>query len=185
MDLPRSQEPAAGDAGTPARAAEVRLRPYGDGDLDLLRRVLGEPDMTVYLGGPESPQAIEARHRRYASADPETNGLFVIVSGPVPEPVGWVGFWQAQWHDDPVWECGWNVVPESQGRGVATAAASQMIAAVRERRRHRYLLAFPNVDNAASNALCRTLGFELLGDEEFEFPKGHLMRCNAWRLDLR
>jgi hypothetical protein len=26
--------------------------------------------------------------------------------------------------------------------------------------------------------------FELMGDDEFEYPKGHFMRCNDWRLDL-
>jgi len=166
------------------RVEEVALRPYGEGDLWLLRRVLGEPDMTRYLGGSESPAAIEARHHRYVTADPESNGLFVIVSGPEAEAVGWVGFWESEWRGELVWECGWNVVPEMQGRGVATAAAARMIAAVRDRRRHRYLHAFPNVANAASNALCRTLGFELIGAEEVEFPKGHFMRCNDWRFDL-
>jgi hypothetical protein len=46
-------------------------------------------------------------------------------------------------------------------------------------------LAFPNVDNAPSNAICRKLGFELLGAFEFEFPKGQRLTCNDWRLDLR
>jgi len=45
--------------------------------------------------------------------------------------------------------------------------------------------AFPNVDNAPSNAICRKLGFELLKACEFEFPKGHFMTCHDWRLDLR
>jgi hypothetical protein len=30
-----------------------------------------------------------------------------------------------------------------------------------------------------------TLGFELVEACEFEFPKGHFMTCNDWRLDLR
>jgi hypothetical protein len=29
------------------------------------------------------------------------------------------------------------------------------------------------------------VGFELLGDLEFEYPKGSFMRCNDWRYDLR
>jgi RimJ/RimL family protein N-acetyltransferase len=45
--------------------------------------------------------------------------------------------------------------------------------------------AFPNVDNAPSNAICRKLGFEPLETCQFEFPKGHFMSCNDWRLDLR
>jgi RimJ/RimL family protein N-acetyltransferase len=48
------------------------------------------------------------------------------------------------------------------------------------------MYAFPSVENVASNALCRKLGFTLLGDAEFEYPAGSgiSMRCNDWRLDL-
>jgi hypothetical protein len=45
--------------------------------------------------------------------------------------------------------------------------------------------AFPNVDNAPSNAICSKLGFELLEACEFEFPKGRFMTCHDWRLYLR
>ena len=45
--------------------------------------------------------------------------------------------------------------------------------------------AFPNVENAPSNAICRKLGFTLLGAQEFEYPKGHFMLCNDRQLDLR
>jgi RimJ/RimL family protein N-acetyltransferase len=38
--------------------------------------------------------------------------------------------------------------------------------------------------NEASNAICRKLGFELLGEEDFEYPPGNPIRCNDWRLDL-
>ena len=57
--------------------------------------------------------------------------------------------------------------------------------AARHDGRHRFVHAFPAVDNAASNAICRKLGFELLGATEFEYPPGRPMVCNDWRLDLR
>jgi RimJ/RimL family protein N-acetyltransferase len=44
--------------------------------------------------------------------------------------------------------------------------------------------AFPSVENAASNAICRKAGFSLLREHDFEYPKGHPMRCNDWRFDL-
>jgi hypothetical protein len=44
--------------------------------------------------------------------------------------------------------------------------------------------AFPSVDNGPSNAICKKLGFILLGEEDFEYPKGSFMRSNDWRLDL-
>jgi RimJ/RimL family protein N-acetyltransferase len=40
------------------------------------------------------------------------------------------------------------------------------------------------VENLASNAICRKLGFTLVEEAEFEYPPGNFMRCNDWRLDL-
>ena len=34
------------------------------------------------------------------------------------------------------------------------------------------------------DAICRKLGFTLLGPVDFEYPPGHPMRCNDWRLEL-
>jgi len=65
------------------------------------------------------------------------------------------------------------------------AATAQAIELAKGDDLHRFMHAFPNVDNAPSNAICRKLGFELLEACEFEFPKGHFMTCNDWRLDLR
>ena len=77
------------------------------------------------------------------------------------------------------------VVPEFQGRGIAVAATAQAIELAKREDEHRSMHAFPNVDNAPSNAICRKLGFELLEACEFEYPKGRLMPCNDWRRDLR
>jgi RimJ/RimL family protein N-acetyltransferase len=54
----------------------------------------------------------------------------------------------------------------------------------RSRGLHRFMHAFPSIHNAASNAVCRNLGFVLQQESDFEFPPGHWMRCNDWRLDL-
>jgi RimJ/RimL family protein N-acetyltransferase len=65
------------------------------------------------------------------------------------------------------------VVPEFQGRGIAVAATARAIELAKREDKHRFIHAFPNVDNAPSNAICRKLGFELLGAYELEFPKGY------------
>ena len=44
--------------------------------------------------------------------------------------------------------------------------------------------AYPNVTNRPSNGLCRRLGFVLEGEQDFEYPKGHPIRANAWRYAL-
>jgi RimJ/RimL family protein N-acetyltransferase len=83
-----------------------------------------------------------------------------------------------------VYESGWNVLPEFQGQGVATAAVRAVLAAARADGRHRWLHAFPSVANAGSNAVCSKTGFALLGETDFEYPPGRFIRSNDWRYDL-
>src|SRR5512140_2739557 len=109
--------------------------------------------------------------------------MFKIVDVASGAGVCSVGFWTKERGDEQIYEVGWMVVPECQGRGIAVAATAQAIELARSVDKHGFMHAFPNVDNAASNAICRKLGFELLEAREFEFPKGHFMTCNDWRLD--
>lgn len=73
--------------------------------------------------------------------------------GPEATPVGNIKFWDGEWHEEPVYEMGWGILPEYQGKGLA-------------------------------NAVCRKAGFTLIEAVDSEYPKGHWMRCNDWRLDL-
>jgi len=158
----------------------MRLERWTPDDLPLMRRLLGDPAMTEHLGGPESEQKLADRLERYVEREPT---MFKIVED--GEPLGSVGFWDREWRGEDVFEIGWSVLPEHQGRGVASRGTAMALDLAAAMRRRRWLHAFPSVDNAASNALCRTLGFELLGPEEFEYPKGSFMTCNDWRYDLR
>jgi RimJ/RimL family protein N-acetyltransferase len=164
--------------------ATVTLEPWGSGDLPLLERLMGDPRMTDHLGGPESQEKLRERQGRYERLK-GGDRMFKIVDGVSGTGVGSVGFWTKEWSGEQVYEAGWMVVPELQGRGIALAATAQAIEFAKRDDKHRFMHAFPNVDNAPSNAICRTLGFELLEAKEFEFPKGHFMTCNDWRLDLR
>ena len=74
--------------------------------------------MTEHLGGPETPERLAQRHARYAMPD---SRQFRIVDQ-ADRSVGYVGYWERSWRDDDVWEVGWAVLPEFQGRGYATAA---------------------------------------------------------------
>ena len=179
MNAPPPGTPAGQGAFDPE--ARVSLRPWRPDDLPLLERLLGDPVMTRHLGGPETPLQLRARHQRYL--DDRSSGLFAVVLGALP--VGWVGYWERSWQDEQVWECGWSVLPEHQGRHVATAATALLVARARADGRHRYLHAFPAVANGPSNGVCRSVGFTLLGECDVEYPPGHHLRCNDWRLDLR
>jgi RimJ/RimL family protein N-acetyltransferase len=165
-------------------SAAVTLQPWGRGDLPLLARLMGDPRMTVHLGGPESPGKLRERQARYERLE-DGDRMLKIIDLASGDSVGSVGFWTKEWHDEQVYEVGWMVVPEFQGRGVALTATAQAIELARRDDKHRFMHAFPSVENPPSNAICKKLGFELVEACEFEFPKGHLMTCNDWRLDLR
>jgi RimJ/RimL family protein N-acetyltransferase len=164
---------------------EVNIRPWSDGDLPLLERLMGDPAMTKHLGGPETTEKIRERHGRYCrSSGPDDGRMFVIVVGPDEAAAGSIGYWERVWHGQHVWETGWSVLPEYQGQGVATRAVAAAAERARAERRHRFIHAFPSVDNSPSNAICRKAGFTLQEEVNFEYPPGNVMRCNDWRLDL-
>jgi RimJ/RimL family protein N-acetyltransferase len=163
----------------------VRLEPWGEGDLPLLEKLLGDSEMTVHLGGPESAEKLAERQVKYQRLpDSGAGRMFKIVDDETGEAVGSVGYWDKTWREQEVYETGWSVLPAFQGRGIASEATAQAIARARSDGKHRYLHAFPSVDNAASNAICRKLGFTLIEECEFEYPPGSFMQCNDWRLDL-
>lgn len=166
-------------------APAVELAPWSDDDLPLLVR-LNAPEMTEHLGGPETTAQVEARHRRYlAAASSDTVHVYKVVLLPEGAPVGGVNFWEREWRGETVYEMGWGVLPEFQGRGIASSAVDRAIALARADGRCDQLHAFPSIHNAPSNGICRRLGFELLGEVDFEYPKGSWMRCNDWRIRLR
>jgi RimJ/RimL family protein N-acetyltransferase len=168
-----------------AEGAGVRLEPWAQDDLPLVRRVMGDPAMTEHLGGPETEEKLLERQARYERLGEAGSGrMFKILDEATDEPAGSVGYWEKDWRGGTVYETGWSVLSEFQGRGIAVAATRLVIDAARAERKHRYLHAFPSVENAASNAICHKLGFELLEARDFEYPPGHWMRCNDWRLDL-
>src|SRR4029453_15640581 len=115
--------------------------------------------MTRYLGGPESDEKVLDRHRRYIERD----GMFRIVLLPEREVVGSTGYWEKTWQGADVYETGWGVLPEYQGRGIAAAGVRPVAARAAAQGSRRYLHAYPSIENRPSNAVCRKVGFELLG----------------------
>lgn len=159
----------------------IELQPWSEGDLPLLERFLGDPEMMKHLGGPQSPEQILATHRRYLEG---TASMFKIVMPPAPDVVGSIGYWEKNWRGEPIYETGWSVFPAYQGRGLALQAAAALVVRARQEGKRSSLHAFPSVDNPPSNAICKKLGFTLIGACAFEYPAGSFMRCNDWCLDL-
>jgi RimJ/RimL family protein N-acetyltransferase len=163
---------------------ELLLQPWSEQDLPLLEALMTDPQVMAHLGGPDSLEKIAGRHQRYLNL-PETDHMFKIIRGPGFAAVGSIGYWKTDWHDQDVFETGWFVLPAWQGQGIATGAGRLVIERARRERRYQSLHAFPAVANPASNAICRKLGFELVEQAcQVEYPIGHFMAANNWRLDL-
>ncbi|MEU9749301.1 GNAT family N-acetyltransferase [Streptomyces niveus] len=168
------------------KAPQVRLEPWSAADLGLLH-ASNAPELMTHLGGPETGEQVLARHLRYVTLSADRTGkgrMFRIVLLPDGDAVGNTGFWESTWQGQDVYETGWSVLGAFQGRGLAVTATKAVVERARAERKHRWLMAYPSVDNGASNAVCRKVGFELVGEADFEYPVGHTMRCNEWRLDL-
>lgn len=167
---------------------QVSIRPYAEGDMWLLGKTLGDPGQMVHLNGPESPERIQKRHKLFISmsAEPRAGCQYTILVGPGKTPAGNVGYWESEWKGQKAWELGWFVLPEHQGRGVATSATRQVVDRLTKLNGPRAAIAFPSVDNHASNALCKRLRFRLKEDISSEYPpgSGRQLHVNVWWLDL-
>lgn len=160
----------------------LSLAPWQNSDLALLRQQNTEA-MTEHLGGPESEQKIVLRHHRYL-AYWQNGGAWPFRLEFDERPVGSITFWETERNDEPVFEAGWAILPEFQGRGFATGGMRLVIEHARGLGSRRYIHASPGISNLASNGVCRSAGFELLGQEEIEYPVGSMMAVSTWRFDL-
>ena len=159
---------------------EVRLRDVREDDVDVYVRMRCDPVMMAELGGPLPAEGMTDKVRRDVATVAAGEGLvcMVEVDGQV---AGSVVLWTND-QDPPVSETGWMVLPEWQGQGIGKEAMRQLLARARAEGRWGTIYASPGVTNAASNAMCRSLGFTLQGQEEVDFA-GRILAVNIWRLD--
>jgi len=163
----------------------IVLESWSSADMELLR-LINAPKMMEHLGGPETEEQLQARHKRYLELEGRASGrMFRIVLLPGRATVGSIGYWDSEWNEERIYEIGWSVLPAYQGRGIASAAVAQALVQASRENKHGYMHAFPAIDNPASNAVCRKLQFELLSVCEFEYPPGNKMQCHDWRLELQ
>jgi RimJ/RimL family protein N-acetyltransferase len=158
----------------------VELQAYTDADLALTEALETDPEVMRELGGPIERNKLPGIHRRRL-ADPWWFKIVVETDGPA---VGTIGVWETRHGGEMLHETGWMVLPAHQGRGIASAALTLLIARVRAEPRFPSIHAFPPVTNAPSNALCRKSGFTCLGQTDFVYS-GRTLRCNHWALETR
>lgn len=161
----------------------LTLRRWSAEDHDLLR-IANTEEMTAHLNGVETEQQLIERNERYLRLWGEGKARMFVIEDSAHRALGSIGFWQAEWRGGAALEAGWFVIPEAQGRGVASRALGLLIGDAREHRGDRRLLvAFPSVTNPGSNGVCRRNGFTLEGTFTEEFRGAELV-MNEWVLDL-
>ena len=162
----------------------VSLQPWTVVDLPVLERS-NTTRMTTFLGGPESREQLVKRQAKFLRLWDEGEArMFTIRADSEEEPVGSVCYWKTKWANADVYEAGWSVATRYQGRGFASRALKDCLRHAAALGDRQEVVAFPRVDNAASNSLCKSVGFAFRGEEDFEYPKGNPIRVNAWSFDL-
>jgi RimJ/RimL family protein N-acetyltransferase len=165
----------------------VRLRNVELGDLGAYVRMRCDPAMTAELGGPLPREGMEEKVQQDAGeAAADTQWIKMIVPDETnPDVVaGSVVLWSHDEDGQRISEIGWMVLPEFQGRGIGKQAVRMLLEQARADGRWGLVHAFPGVTNAASNGICRSLGFTLAEEREVTFSN-RVLRTNHWVIDPR
>ena len=158
------------------------LAPVTEDDLWLTVALETDPRVMAELGGAWSVEEATATHARRLQHGSEHGGLWLkIVPDPETGPVGSLVLWDSEWEGEPLSEAGWMVLPEHQGRGYASAGVRLLVERARAEGRWGDIHAFPGASNRPSNAICRKLGFELVGEGDGDYAGRHF-RVNHWVL---
>lgn len=162
----------------------MRLRDVSAADVDSYIRMRCDAAMTADLGGPQRAEDMPDKVRRdVAEVLADKSWVLMIVDEEDPNVVaGTVTLWFQSQNGPPYAEIGWMVLPEFQGRGLAKAAVKEVLCRAAVDGRWGTIHAYPGVGNAASNALCRSLGFNLVGQEDLVYTDPSL-RVNHWITD--
>jgi RimJ/RimL family protein N-acetyltransferase len=161
----------------------MELRPLTREDLPLYERIYTDPRMWAELGGVLEQDMTENLERAVASVEADRHWVLVIVTDD-GIAVGTVSLWDHEWEGEAIDEIGWMVLPEYQGRGLASAGVTEALRRADAAARWRVLHAFPATTNTPSNALCRKHGFALRGPIDYYYTYGErTLRVNHWVRD--
>jgi RimJ/RimL family protein N-acetyltransferase len=162
----------------------VLLRDVLPEDLDAYVRMRCDPAMMAELGGPQPAERMPAQLRRDLETVRDGSAWVKMIvageeagDGAQGQVAGVVTLYS---HED-IAEIGWMVLPAFQGRGLAGRAVRAVLGQAGEDGRWGPIHAFPATTNTASNALCRSAGFTLLGEEDVEFA-GQVFRTCHWMI---
>ena len=132
---------------------QITLAPWRADDLAVLRRA-NTAELTRFLGGPESDEALAQRHAEYLDGE----SMFRVVGDGVT--LGYAGWWEQEHEGAPAYEVGCVIETAWQGRGVASAVLTEVVRRAVASGDGRPIIGYAHVGNEASHALCRRVGFE-------------------------
>lgn len=156
----------------------MELRPLTRRDQRLYERIYTDPRMWAELGGVLEQDMAAKLERDVASVEADRHWVLVIITDD-GSPAGTVSLWDHDWEGQTIDEIGWMVLPEHQGRGLASAAVAEALTRADEAARWRILHAFPATSNGPSNALCRKHGFILRAPIEYTY-RDRVLHVNHW-----
>lgn len=161
----------------------MELRDISMDDLPLWEKLQCDPVMMAELGGPRAKEDMPKVLQNTLDYIETGRGWSykIVVDG---VGVGSVAVWESDWDGQPINEIGWMVLPDYQGRGLATQAVREVLDKARTTGRWDVIHAFPGVTNAASNAICRKAGFRQLEECDIDFAD-RILRCNHWMIDVK
>lgn len=163
----------------------MKLEHISMDDLPLWEAIECDPIMMEHLGGPAKKEDMPDRLRR--SIESVKNGTAwiykIIPNEDSEEAAGTISLWETEHDGKPTNEIGWMILPPFQKQGLGTRALGEILDRARASGRWGVVHAYPARSNAASNGLCKKLGFTLQGPREFEY-RGTTLHCNDWWIDL-
>jgi len=160
-----------------ANSDDFILRPAHEGDLPALTGIYNAAVTGTAFTSHVAPLAVEDRLAWWqAHQDPRYPILVADTDG---ELLGYASL--SQWYDVPLYahtsESSLYLAPHTQGRGLGTTLMRALLAEAK-RLGHHVVLARIWSDNAASIAMCRKCGYEVLGiQREVGFRHGVWLDC--------
>ncbi|MGI5214932.1 GNAT family N-acetyltransferase [Plantactinospora sp. CA-290183] len=138
-----------------------------------------DPVMMRELGGPQSRDRV-AGQVKHGLDTVRADGAWIRMI--IPDGSAQVAGTVTVYPYEGISEIGWMILPEFQCRGLASEAVRAVLDLAQADGRWGLIHAFPSTTNAASNAICCSAGFSLVGQEETAFA-GHIFQTNHWVFD--
>lgn len=159
-------------------SSNLTIRPARQSDLAALTAIYNAAVTGTAFTSHLLPQTLDER-RAWWQAHEDPRYPVLVAAGSGAELLGYASL--SQWADTPAYadtaESSLYLAPEAQGRGLGSTLMRALLAEAR-RLGHHVVLARIWSENAASIAMCRKCGYEMVGTQrEVGFRDGRRLDC--------